>query len=434
MTTKQSLETRLIVLFSVSILLALIPCVYIIMHKSFDVLESVTLILAFLAPSTFLSYRCYFYITDVIERIGLQLDSLGNEEYNSWHLASFKGGRVNTLRRDFLKLGNKLADKRQEYLHNESFVFEFIKELDLPILVLDHHGKVYSSSNAFNTLLNTNTNNLLGKNATVLGFEFNDNRWRQTESFNLNKRYQITHHVLKRSGRNYQLLVLFSIEQQLRDNEKQVWQRLIRVLNHEVRNSLTPIYSMAQSLQEMKATGVLPTAEQMVVESNILQVIENRAQQLLAFVENYSTFSKLSPADKLVVSSTDINTRLQAIFPNIIVQQTKPLQLSVDSGQLEQALINLIKNAIEASAKGTNVHINWSLGSSNVIVEVIDSGVGIINSDNLFVPFYSTKDKGTGVGLVISRELIRNQGGELTLENRADKQGAVATIILPVIS
>jgi nitrogen fixation/metabolism regulation signal transduction histidine kinase len=238
---------------------------------------------------------------------------------------------------------------------------------------------------------------------------------------------------------------LFSIEQQLRANEKQVWQRLIRVLNHEVRNSLTPIYSMTQSLQEMKQNGPL-TLEQEKLEKNILQVIEKRSLQLLDFVDNYSAFSKLAPAKITSVYPQDIAQRMQAIFPALSININEcALPFFADAGQLEQALINLIKNAFEACAANKanpevlmqyqqNIEHNHPKSQPQTIINIIDSGQGIANNDNLFVPFYSTKPQGSGIGLIISREYIRNQDGELTLNNRQDTQGAVARISLKMPS
>ena len=446
---KSSLEQKLIYLLCLLALLPLIPCAYIISSLQLDLLSSSTLIIAMLIPSLWAANRCFSYVTDTLERIGLQLDAIGNEEFNSWHLAEFNSGRVTNLKRDFEKLSAKLQTKRFEYMHNESFLSEFIKELNLPILVLDHHQQIYSANHAVETLLKSSTANWLGKKAEKLGLVFQENKWQQTSDSQLTQRFEVTHHGLNRSGRNFQLLVLFSIEQQLRANEKQVWQRLIRVLNHEVRNSLTPIYSMTQSLQEMKLMGPL-TPEQESLEKNILQVIEKRSLQLLEFVENYSAFSKLAPAKMAKVYPKDIAQRMQAIFPKLSIELNESaLPFLADAGQLEQALINLIKNAFEAcenSDASPDVQMLWQQpfqenkqknrqqshqqDKNQTTINIIDSGQGIANNDNLFVPFYSTKPQGSGIGLIISREFIRNQDGELTLKNRDDAQGAVARISL----
>jgi nitrogen fixation/metabolism regulation signal transduction histidine kinase len=430
---KSSLERKLYYLFGFLALLPLIPCAYIISSLKLELLSASTLILALIMPSAWAANRCFFYITDTLERIGLQLDALGNEEFNSWHLAEFNSGRITSLKNDFEKLSTKLQDKRFEYMHNESFLSEFIKELNLPILVLDHHQQIYSANHAIEALLKSPAIHLLGKKAASLGLAFEDNKWQQTNVSLLSQRFEVTHHQLKRSGRNYQLLVLFSIEQQLRANEKQVWQRLIRVLNHEVRNSLTPIYSMTQSLQEMKLTPPL-SPKQEALEKNILQVIEKRSLQLLEFVDNYSAFSKLAPAKISSVLPYDISQRMQAIFPTLAVSlPSHYLPFSADAGQLEQALINLIKNAFEASDSSEQtpqVEVQWQQNKQETIINIIDNGQGIANKENLFVPFYSTKAKGSGIGLILSREFIRNQGGDLTLKNRNDTQGAIAKVSL----
>ncbi len=391
-TDKSSLENKLVYKLCFLTMLPLLPCTYITDMSEMDFLSASTLIMAFMIPSIFVARRCFKSVTDTIERIGLQLDAIGNEEFNSWHLAEYKAGRVTNLRNDFEKLSNKLIDKRFEYMHNESFLSEFIKDLSLPIIVLDHHQQIYSANHTIESLLKTSSNKWLGKHASTLGLSFEDNKWQQNSDTTLGQRFEVTHHVLKRSGRNYQLLVLFSIEQQLRANEKQVWQRLIRVLNHEVRNSLTPIYSMTQSLQERKIAGPLKP-EQEKLEKNILQVIEKRSLQLLEFVENYSAFSKLAPAKIEHVLPKDITDRMRAIFLKLEIKLNLSNQAFLaDPGQLEQALINLIKNAFEASKKNEQVLMQWHQDNEFTQIDIIDSGTGIANLDNLFVPFYSTKE------------------------------------------
>ena len=187
---------------------------------------------------------------------------------------------------------------------------------------------------------------------------------------------------------------------------------------------------MTQSLQEMKLAGPLKP-EQEKLEKNILQVIEKRSLQLLEFVENYSAFSKLAPAKMTQVLPKDIAVRMQAIFPKLEIKLNLSEQIFLaDSGQLEQALINLIKNAFEAGENDGKVIMQWQQDNESTLIDILDSGQGIANLDNLFVPFYSTKEQGSGIGLIISREFIRNQNGELTLKNRTDNLGAIASIQL----
>ena len=429
MLSKVSLEKRLFLTFSGLLLLVTSLGSAIIWSNDIDFLSGLTLLLFICVLSGYLAYFCYQSTVDVLDRIGLQLDSLGNEEFNSWHLAAYNHGRVEQLRTDFDRLSNKLISKRQEYLHNEAFIFDFINELSLPILVLDHYGKAFTSNHAFNALIDFDIHDVIGKATTEFGIEYNQEQWRQLPSSQLKQRHEISHHALIKSGRTFQLLAFFSIEQQLRANEKEVWLRLIQVLNHEVRNSLTPIYSLTQSIKEMKLSDEL-TAQQKAIESNLLDVIENRAQQLLTFVDNYSAFSKLAEPVKSEHWSRDINNRIQAMFPKLNIICLKKLRLNIDAGQLEQALINIVKNAFEASDENAGVTMKWTQYGESLCIEIIDSGTGILNPENLFVPFFTTKAKGTGIGLILSRELIRNQGGELSIENRTNQQGVIAKIVL----
>ena len=431
MKAKTSLETRLIALYLISLILPFVLCTYIVFANQLDVLEVITLLLVFLLPISLLFFKSFRSVTDTLDRIGLQLDALGNEEYNSWHLAGYEGGRVEHLKKDFMRLGEKLAHKRVDYMYNESFLADFIKVLDLPILVLDHHHNIYSSNACFDRLFQQSGPQIIGKASESVGIGYLDGRWQQ-QTTNTGARFEISEHVFRRAGNNFHLLVLFSIEQQLRANEKQVWQRLVRVINHEVSNSLTPIYSMSQSLQEMQLNEQASQAHQ-VSQQKILKVIEQRAQHLLAFVDSYSAFSKLSAPKLCLTDINEINERLRTIFPKLSIRSVDNVSFMVDLGQLEQALINIIKNAFEASAENEDcVEVHWTVIANELQINILDKGHGIANTDNLFVPFYSTKSNGTGIGLVLSRELVRNQGGELTLVNRNDITGASACIKLPI--
>ena len=174
-------------------------------------------------------------------------------------------------------------------MQTEEFVFEFASMLDLPIVILDPHGQVYFTNKAFlNTLT---TPNIEGLSSADLGLVYNNGSWQIEKESRFKRRFIVSAQTFWRTGRNYELLTLFSIEQQLRANEQDIWQRLIRVLNHEVRNSLTPIYSMSQSLQTMKQQGQITPSPDLA--QDMLQVIEKRAQHLLDFVSSYSAFSKL---------------------------------------------------------------------------------------------------------------------------------------------
>ncbi|MDP2633507.1 MULTISPECIES: HAMP domain-containing sensor histidine kinase [unclassified Pseudoalteromonas] len=425
MARTQSLEQRLMRYAALVMFIVLLLCILLVITWGLDWFASISIILPIVAVSLFAVVKSYKLTLDVIERFGTQLDALANNESNSWHLAQYQIGRVANLKNDFTKLSDKIAQSKRHYMQTEEFVFEFASMLDLPIVILDPHRQVYFTNKAFlNTLT---TPNVEGLSSADLGLVYNNGSWQIKKESRFKRRFIVSAQTFWRTGRNYELLTLFSIEQQLRANEQDIWQRLIRVLNHEVRNSLTPIYSMSQSLQTMKQQGQITPSPDLA--QDMLQVIEKRAQHLLDFVSSYSAFSKLPTPNKQQINNEQVNLRLQAIFPELEIHPSQPVNFTADLGQLEQALINLIKNAFEAGGN-TPPTLNWQQQNDNVVIELTDSGTGIANPDNLFVPFYSTKAQGAGIGLVISRELIRNQGGELSVNARQNKSGTQVFVSL----
>ncbi|MDK1286512.1 sensor histidine kinase [Pseudoalteromonas umbrosa] len=356
--------------------------------------------------------------------MSVQIESLANEEFTIWQLAHFPQGRVAQVKTELKSIARRMQHKRQEYIQNESFIFDFINELDLPIVVLDHHFQVYHYNTAAESFYKGK--HITGFNTRQLELEKVNGRW---QTISDNQRFKVVEHALFRGQRQYKLMVYVSIEQQLRKNEQQVWQKLVRVLNHEVRNSLTPIYSMTQSLKD------LPIGTNSDLKQTMLGVIEKRAEHLLGFVSSYSKLSQLPEPKKHVISAIELKQRLQALFPFVTIKQISGEGLNVycDIEQLEQALLNLVKNAEEANeiTGATEIILVIKLFELQSCFEVIDCGEGVSNTDNLFTPFYSTKEQGSGIGLVLSREIIRAQGGELTLVSNDGFDGAIARIELP---
>ena len=434
--SEHSIERRLQIIFAVWTALSTGLAFILALSFDLDMLSFFTLLLVIVSINIALWYKAKATMLDVLQRLGLQIDALAAEEFNTWHLAKYKTGQAAELKQDFLRFGERLAVKKQEYLQTEEFVFGFIEQLNVPVVVLDHHMQFYLANKPFCRLQKTDVPSLVGYSHQQLGLLYEpekttNERWRCNQEQGWGGEFQIVEHQLLRHGRPYRLLVLFSVEQKLRENEKQVWQKLFRVLNHEVRNSLTPIYSMAQSLQDLKLLAEL-TPEQSDMEQDMLKVIESRALQLMQFVDSYSVFNKLERPAPEPITAAEISQRLQAMYSVVEVVSPPALTLYLDVGQIEQALINLIKNAFEAQPDGKAiVQLSWSVQADKAVISILDEGKGIANPENLFVPFYTTKPTGSGVGLLLSRELIRNQGGELTIENRADKEGCLAKITLP---
>lgn len=243
----------------------------------------------------------------------------------------------------------------------------------------------------------------------------------------------------RQGGRVHHLIVIGDLSRPLRQEELLAWQRLVRVLGHELNNSLTPIKSIAGSLGALMRKDARPADWEADVRSG-LDIVESRADGLARFMAGFANLARLpeparAPCDLAVLVGRVL--RLETSVALRVVPG-EPLTLAVDAGQIEQVLINLVKNALEASLERTEaaqpapaVTVRWNVTPHAAEIFVEDNGPGLANSANLFVPFFTTKPAGSGIGLVLSRQIAENHGGSLTLQNRSDGPGCVAILVLP---
>jgi two-component system nitrogen regulation sensor histidine kinase NtrY len=252
-------------------------------------------------------------------------------------------------------------------------------------------------------------------------------------------RWEIRRSLFRQGGRPHQLLVLSDLSQPLREEERQAWQRLIRVLGHELNNSLAPIKSIAGSLGTLLGREPAP-ADWREDARRGLAVIESRTESLGRFMTAYARLARLPPprlAPLDVGAVVDRVVRLEEGAGHIRIVSGPRLTVQGDSDQLEQLLINLARNAVDAAREtGGGVRIGWQRlpGASPAAMEVWveDDGPGLANTGNLFVPFFTTKPGGSGIGLVLSRQIAEAHGGSLTLANREDAHGCRASLRLPL--
>jgi signal transduction histidine kinase len=238
--------------------------------------------------------------------------------------------------------------------------------------------------------------------------------------------YHLARRSFRLNGRAHELLLLRQLTAELRRQEVQTWKKVIRVISHELNNSLAPVASLAHSGAELMRRG------QTARLPEILGTIEERARHLEGFIRGYAHFAKLPAPRVEAVAWKAFAARLATQIPFALEGALPEEPLRVDAAQLEQALLNLLKNAHESGSKGEDVKLSVRRGAGVVRIEVLDRGPGMSEAvlTNALVPFYSTKRSGTGLGLALAREIAEAHGGRIALGNR-EGGGLSVALVLP---
>lgn len=363
------------------------------------------------------------------------LEALREGDYN---LRGVEDGVLGDTIYDVNALARRLRGERLEFEESSYLLGKALAALDSAVLVFDEGQRLRLLNPAARRLLDTPHGPFFGHTATQLHLdallEGPSSRVVAWTFPRRSGRFEVRHAPLRSGGRGGQLLVIADVGRVLREEERQAWQRLLRVLGHEVNNSLAPIQSMAGTLANLVAREPLPGDWRADVQG-ALTVIRQRAEALGRFLSSYGKLARLPAPTPRAVELGDLLpkvARLEQRLP-VQVEAGEPLTLHVDPDQLEQALINLLRNGVEAALPaGGGVRMRWRREDARVVIEVEDDGPGPPSSDNLFVPFFTTKPGGSGIGLALARQVAEAHDGGLTLAKRDDAQGAVARLWLPL--
>jgi nitrogen fixation/metabolism regulation signal transduction histidine kinase len=356
------------------------------------------------------------------------------------HSIRGRGARPGEAMGELVLEVNQLADAmRAEHLRAleaTALLEQLLRSVDVAVLALDGRGVLRLLNLAASQLLGAPAASLLGRSAAELGLLDlvpDEPGTRLVESVAGHAgRWQVTHGTYREGGLAQHLLVVTDVRRTLREEERAAWQRLLRVMGHEVKNSLAPIRSIAGTIRSIVARE-LPEGPRRADVLEGLQVIEERSGALDRFLAQYRRLAHVPPPRPARAEVAPLLRRVAALAPSTVpVRADEKLTAVLDADLVEQALVNLLRNALDAAGSGGGVELQAEAAGPSLVVRVLDDGPGIPSADNLFVPFFTTKPGGSGIGLVLSRQIAELHGGTLTLQDRPGGRGAVATLEIPL--
>lgn len=364
-----------------------------------------------------------------------------------------QGGSYDKLVTVINELADTLHKQRMQSEEKQLLLLKVIHQIDVAILAWDDSNRIQLMNPAAAALLNLpneKPEEMHSDKAAVvlpLSIDFANSmpvgkaQLRDLEFGNNRGRYVLFKERFIADGNTRHLLFMTNIAGILREEEKKAWQNLIRVLSHEINNSLTPLNSLSRTL--IKQVELREQDETLARELiNGMSIIGKRAETLTNFLQNYKKLTSLPEPVLAPVEVKQLVTGVCTLFAGQgITISGAPVIVKMDAAQMEQVLINLIKNAVEAneSAAAIEVHpdsaidITWYCAENQLKLLINDTGDGLASKENLFTPFYTTKSKGSGIGLSLCRQIVEAHRGQLVLNNRKDRPGCTVSIVLPLL-
>lgn len=334
-------------------------------------------------------------------------------------------------------LGETLRTQRLGAFEATALLRTIMAEIDVSVFTFDPDRRLRLVNRAGEILLARPMDKLLGRRASELGLqtvlEADEDRPLSLTFPGGAGRWGVRRSSFRERGLPHELVVLTDLSKTLREEERTAWQRLVRVIGHEMNNSLAPIKSIAGSLESLLRREPPPPDWQDDARSG-LNVISTRAESLSRFMQSYARLARLPPPQKEAINLEELVRRIVNLETRLParIATSPPLTIRADAAQLEQLLINILHNAVDASLEtGGGVVVGWREVAECVELFVRDEGQGIMNPTNLFVPFFTTKPGGSGIGLALSRQIAEAHGGSLTLANRSGVPGCEALLRLP---